>query len=356
MSNLDTKELIRIFEEEINNCSNAFVIGHHHADFDSIGACIGLSFLSSNYDKDCYIIIDEDDSKFEPGVKKIIDNTRNDYNYIKLRDYKELVDKDSILFVVDTSKENMISINNPNNIFKSVIIIDHHEEDDNTLDTNNKIINKESSSTCEMIASVIHNLKLKISRELAIILLAGINLDTKRFKHHTTSRTHNVARWLIDRGADIDLVNELFLEEFDSFCRISNLIINGTIIKKYSKDKLSSIQVSFTYNRNDTEEIYAKEDYAKAADQMMRFNGIDASFVLGYIEEGLIHVSARSNKKINVCKIMQKFGGGGNHQMAGAAIKSNDILALEKALMNSISYGISEELVEEPQTIKIQQI
>ena len=355
MSREELKEYKTLLESEIESSSNVFVIGHHHPDFDSIGSAIGVAHITKNMNKECFIIIDEEDSKLEPGVKRIKDYNSKHYTFININDYIEHVNKDSILFVVDTSKENMISIKNSVNTFKNVILIDHHDEDEYTINTNNKIIIKDSSSACEIVASLIHLSKIKCPKNIANVLLAGINLDTKRFKQNTTSKTHNITKWLIDKGADITTVNDLFLEEFESFCRISNLITNGTIIKKYGED-LSPTQISFTYNRNKTKEIYAKEDYAKAADQMMKFSGIDASFVLGFIDDDTIHISARSNKKVNVCKIMKTLGGGGTNQIAGATLKSNDILKIEKELMNKTVLGISEDITEKPQTIKIQQI
>ena len=162
------------------------------------------------------------------------------------------------------------------------------------------------------------------------------------------------------KGNDIDYVNNLFLEEFESFCRISNLIINGTNIIKYSDDLLSPIQVSFTLNRNNPKEIYAVEDYAKAADRMMKFSGVDAAFTLGYVDDENIHISARSGKKVNVGHIMQAMEGqcGGNGQSAGGRITSDDIFKVEQDLMDRVGLGLSDEedIIEEPPVIKSKQI
>ena len=73
MSKNDIKDFIDLFEREVNNSSKVFVLGHHHYDFDSLGSAIGIAYLTKEYNKDCFIILDEDDSKLEPGVKRIID-------------------------------------------------------------------------------------------------------------------------------------------------------------------------------------------------------------------------------------------------------------------------------------------
>ena len=91
---------------------------------------------------------------------------------------------------------------------------------------------------------------------------------------------------------------------------------------------------------------------------MMKFNGIDASFALGYVEPGVVHISARSTKKVNVGTIMSKMHGGGNPQSAGGRIKTDNILSLENDLMNIIPIGLSdnEDIIEEPPVIKRKQI
>ncbi len=357
MSSHDLKELKSIIESEISKSSIVFITGHTSPDFDSIGACIGLQVLTDALGKKSYIIVDDEESKIEPGVKKIIDENREKFHIITNKEFKELYNPKATLIVADVNKDYMISVKDYLDAFRRIIVIDHHAEDENTIQTPYRFINLETSSACELVARLLTSFHIKYSANVANYLLAGISLDTKRFKHNTTSKTHDVAEKLIDNGADIDYVNNLFLEEFESYCRISNLIINGTIIKKYS-ESLAPIQVSFTLNRNNPRQIYLKEDYAKAADRMMKFKGLDAAFALGFVDEDTIHISARGGKKVNVGKIMQEMQGGGNAQSAGGRIKSQDIFAVEQELMDKVSLGFSEEedIIEEPPIIKLKQI
>ena len=120
---------------------------------------------------------------------------------------------------------------------------------------------------------------------------------------------------------------------------------------------LTPIQVSFSFNKNHPEQIYYKEDLAKASDRMMKFQGIDAAFTLGLIEDGVIYISARSGKRVNVGKIMAEMGGGGTIQSAAARIPSDDIFKLEEILIGNIPKGLSEEedIIDEPPVIKRKQ-
>lgn len=358
MTITDIKKLKDILELEINNSSNVFIVAHNNPDFDAIGSAIGLARLASYYEKEAYIIVEDSVNSLQSGVKKMIDDNKKEFHFIKKRDISKLIDDNSILILTDVNKCDMISVGNKIKDFKSTTIIDHHTENEKTIAANNKFINLEVSSASEVVARILVALKIKYNANVANALLSGICLDTERFKKNTSSKTHDIAEKLINNGANINEVNSLFFEEFDSYCRISNLIVNGTVIEKYSESLLAPINVSFTLNRNEPKTIYRVEDCAKAADQMLSFYGIDASFTMGYVNDKEIHISARGNKKVDVSKIMDAMGGGGNPQCAGCKIETDDILKLEEELKEKISLGISsdENISSEPKVIKVKRI
>ncbi len=358
MSAHDLKIMKDNLEAQLRKSSNVFIVGHNSPDFDSIGSAVGLYTIAEAHGKRAYIIVDDDDSRIEPGVKKMMDENMSKFRFIKKGAFEEIVNNNSLLIVTDVNKKHMISVGDQLDKVRAIYVIDHHNENEDSIDTPFFYNSPEASSASETVARLLMAMKIKYSKDVANFLFAGIRLDTERFKQNTTAKTYDVAKELIDRGADVDYVNNLFLQEFDSFCKISNLIINGTIIRKFSEDSLSPIQVSFTLNRNNPQQIYLKEDYAKAADRMMKFKGIDAAFAMGYVEDNVVHISARSGKRVNVGNIMRELQGGGNSQSAGTRLISDDIFQTEEELMSKISFGISDEenVVEKPQVIKVKQI
>jgi len=351
------KEFKEALENEIINSSKVFIIGHNGPDFDSIGSAVGLYAIVTHFHKKAYIIVNEADDKIEPGVKKILDDHNARFKIINNQEFEELTDENSLLILTDVNKDDRISIGDKLDLVGSIAIIDHHNEDEHTIPTEVTFIDENISSASEIVARLLGNFKVKYGEDIANFLLAGINLDTGRFKKNSTSKTHDVAKTLINNGANSTYINNLFLEEFESYCRISNLIINGTVIKKYS-ETMSPIQISFTLNRNNPKAIYSKEDYAKTADRMMKFKGIDASFTLGYVDPKTIHISARGGQRVNVGKIMQKLNGGGNPQSAGGRVESDDIFEIEEQLMDKVLDVLSEEesTIENPKVIKVKQI
>lgn len=351
--NLSIENLNKLLEDEIKKSGDVFVVGHFCPDFDSIGASLGIKHYANYYNKKAYVVVDDHFSKIESGVKKVIDETNDGKTYLNKEEVLDKVSSDSLLVVVDVNKKDRFCLADSLDKFRNVIVIDHHALGENSVSLDNMFIFLDASSASEVVARALNEAKIKFEKNLACYLLAGISLDTNRFRKATTAITHDAAEKLIDSGADINYVNSLFLEEFDNYCKIRNLMINGTIFQKYT-NSLSTIQVSFTLNRDFPKFIYNKEDCAKAADRMLKFNGIDASFVLGYIDDENVHISARSSRNVNVGKIMEQMNGGGNMESAGALIKSCDIFDVENRLIQTVPVGIEDEYtINKPKVLKL---
>lgn len=346
-----------MLEDVITQSSKVFIVGHNEPDFDSIGSAIGLQVLCEYFGKEAYIIINDADIDLEPGVKKIIDNNKDKYNIITIQEYQNLKDDNSTLIMTDVNKNYLISVRDNLPDFKHIIIVDHHEEDNNTVKTDNKYIDVKVSSASEIVAQVLNSCRCKYNKDVATFLLSGIVLDTKRYIKNTSSKTHDVVEKLMNKGANVDYVNELFLVEFDEDRKINDLIFNGTFFQKYEYSVFETHNISFTLNRNAPFTIYRRDEIAKAADKMLKYR-VDAAFVLGYTKDGAITISARSKNNIDVGRIMSHMHGGGNPINAGAKVSSNDIFDTERELMQQVQWGFNipeiqgEELEIPPQKIK----
>ena len=354
MAFADVKKLREILESGIKNSSNVFIVGHNNPDFDSIGSSIGLARLVKEYNKDVYIIVDDLKLNLQSGIVTVMDSVKDDYKFIKKKDVDKLALKNSLLLVTDVNKRNMVSVGDMLDKFSNIVVIDHHTENEDSIITPYKFIDLGVSSSSEVVTRILNCSKIKYDANVANALLAGIELDTKRFRYNTSPKTHDAAEKLQINGANDDNISDLFLEEFDDFCRISNLIVNGTLIYNYS----ATLGVSFTLNRNEPKEIYRVEDCAKSAVKMFSFKKIDAAFSLGYVSENEIHISARGNGRVDVSKVMMELGGGGNATCAGAKVESQDIFAVEKKIMDSVKVGVdpSEKLYKTPKLIRKKQL
>ena len=335
------KSLKGLLKYLVKNSSRVFIVGHKEPDFDSIGSSIGLQVLCEALGKEAYIVIDDPSIGLDPGVKKIRDASYKKNKMISPEKFTQLCDDDSLLIMTDVNKKYMTPINEHLDSLKKILILDHHEEDTNTVATPYKLINPKISSASEIVGQLLHVFKVKYSKDVANYLLAGIVLDTKRYKKNTTENTHDVATKLMINGGTTDYVNELFLEEFDDDRRICDLVFNGTFFKKYENMLFQNHQVSFTLNREAPTTVYRKEDIAKASDKMLKYP-VDAAFVMGYLKDGSIGISARGKHHIDVGQVMSKMHGGGNMESAGGRVESADIQQVEEELIKIVSEYIEQ--------------
>ena len=71
---------------------------------------------------------------------------------------------------------------------------------------------------------------------------------------------------------------------------------------------------------------------AQVADELINIKGVKASFVAGRNESGVTCVSARSLGEINVQVIVEKIGGGGHLNTAGAQVGESPQVTINKLL------------------------
>ena len=69
---------------------------------------------------------------------------------------------------------------------------------------------------------------------------------------------------------------------------------------------------------------YDKKYLAMISEELLQFEDVEASFTIGYIDDNIIGISARSIGNIDVEKIMNHFNGGGHTTKAACAGKKRN--------------------------------
>lgn len=162
--------------------------------------------------------------------------------------------------------------------------------------------------------------KIKPSSELANYLLSGIYLDTNKLTKNVSSDTMKIVAKLLSHGADMNRVTDLFVQDFKSDRRVQDLV---------SKAEILSYSIATVLADEQTE--YTREELAKVADYLLNY-GVDASFAIGNIGDGIISISARSKEKVNVGEVMKLLGGGGNKCSAATKLTDTTIEEAGKRL------------------------
>lgn len=311
--------------DRIIKASKVIVIPHNNPDFDAIGSAAGLTLIAKKYKKESKIIVNDNLSMVDSGVKIIVDELNRESNLvIDKNKYLKEKNSDDLFILTDVNKKNLISVNDILN--DNTLIIDHHNENENTVNASYKYINTKMSSASEIVTKLITMLKIKIPASIANYLLAGIYLDTNKLTKNTSSDTFKTVSKLIDSGASINRVSDFFTEDFTSDRRVQNLV-NKLDINHYTVGTIIA----------DENEIVEAVELAKAADYSLRY-GLDAVFAMGKISDDVISISARSKGMLNVGEVMSQLQGGGNEHSGATKIKDESIeevgTKLKKLLKN----------------------
>ena len=157
------------------------------------------------------------------------------------------------------------------------------------------------------------------------MLLSGILLDTKQFTRNTGTRTFAAAQYLQSAGANPTDVYNLFKTAPDDLAKEARF---HTDIVMY-RDNVAI--ASCDGETDDSYRIIA----SKAADKMLTLKGVDAAFAIVRIGEA-VHISGRSNGKINVQLVLEKLNGGGHFEVAGAQVVGMSVEDVLERLRESI--------------------
>ena len=313
---------IKEINKMIEQATSVFLMAHRDLDLDAINSCIGMDFYVKSKKKKSYIIIDDEEQ--ELGVKKVLEVERKKINVIRSRHLNTYRDENSLLIVLDTSKSKITQ--NPDVIyeFNKVINIDHHDVSRESLRCDLRVIDEDVSSTCEMITNFLRENNMKITRRLATLLLSGIVLDTNNFRLKTSSETFYIAYYLMMCGANMNDVNELLKQNIHDYIKRQKIISSVKVVR--------GIAIGRGLQRSE----YKKEEIAKSADSLLTFSKIKASFVIANISKNEIGISGRSTGEINVGKILEQFGGGGDENEGAAQIENSNVKKTMEELLKII--------------------
>lgn len=310
-----------------------YIMGHKYPDMDAMGAAVGVYEICKSFNKDAKIILDKTNDSIKEFTDRIENSKFHEDIFIKCDDAIEDCTKDTLVVVVDTHRPNYTECEEILNISDKVAVIDHHRRGIDFINETVLLFHETYvSSTCELITELVQYVDddVKINKLTAEGLLAGISLDTKSFTFKTGVRTFEAASYLKKLGADTVEVKKLFNSN------INDVVIRAEIIQS-AKMIGDNICIASSIKEDENINIIV----AQAADELLNIKDVEASFVLG-MKNKKVFISARSLGNMNVHVIMEKLGGGGHKDVAGAQLD----LSFEdsiKLLRETIDKHLEEE-------------
>ena len=330
----------------ISQAGNVIIMGHRNPDFDAIGACIGAARLAlcavGKSKTEVRIVMNRNSDDFRICAEHLGNHAIYDELFVDAQNALDLVRSDSLLIMVDVNNVNIVEAPDVVKNVENIAIIDHHRQFE-VFDFAPVIsyIHPTASSASELIAEMIEQSPYadELRKEEATLLLAGIMLDTKNFTHSTGAQTFSAVHYLYEKGAHTNVTRLFFYETLDELITSSDF---------GSRTRIYRGRIAITWLNTDqsrAEKINERVAAAKAADRLLTVRGIDASFALVSIGNS-VSISARSGDSINVQIIMEKLGGGGHFDMAGAQINDSTLAYACEQLVKAIDEYLDHDAGE----------
>ncbi|PID82310.1 MAG: hypothetical protein CSB16_01735 [Clostridiales bacterium] len=311
----------------VTESDNIYIMGHRYPDMDCFASSIGMYRVVLNLNKQAFIVLDTVTETIASAYDLFKDNSI--YKFVGTNDLKNSVTKKDLLIIVDTHRPSFTESPDIIDLFERKVVIDHHRRGAEVV-TDTSILYQEpyASSASEMISEIIQYLpgQVKLEANEATVLLAGIVLDTKNYVFNTGFRTFEAASFLRKYGASPQLVQDLFKDNLDDSILKSRIISGATEIKE-------GIVISVCDIKSDV----IKKIISQSADELINIKGIHTAFTLGINQSNEVFVSARSNGNINVQVILEKLGGGGHLETAGAQFNDKTLEEVQKLLLHAIN-------------------
>lgn len=323
-SKVRVRVLSQTLRELIIRANNVIIVGHKTMDFDCFGAAIGISRIVQNLKKPVSIVTYSGgiEKKLNQAIELYQDDLSSLHTLIDEDRALSELEQDTLVILVDHHNKSQTNASRVIEKASKIAIIDHHRRtQDFEFNPIFAYIETSSSSTSEMVAEffVYQSSQIELTDIEATIMFTGILIDTNHFSQRTGSRTFETAAHLRSLGADPAEADNLLKEDFGEFDLRTDVLnrarkVGNYIVAPYEDQVLSRAMIS------------------QVANNLLKIQGVEASFVISPLNDDRVGISARSKGNINVQVIMEDMGGGGHFSMAAVQKENTSVAAMTQEL------------------------
>ena len=263
----------RVFATQLSSyiasAGNVLIMGHANPDFDAIGACVGIARLCMFCGLNPKIIMNTLSKNFKACTEKLL--MIEDYKnvFISPEAGLDMIQSDTLLIIVDANNFNILESPDIAHNVSNFIVIDHHRKvAEFEIEPLLALIDPSASSASEMITGILEQCLPNdaLYKEEANLLLSGIMVDTKNFVKTTGTKTFSAAMYLRGVGANSEIAETYFHEDFDDFMSEAKFNTNITMY-------LDRIAIT---ESDGSDPDFDRVAASKAADKLLTVRGVDA--------------------------------------------------------------------------------
>lgn len=304
--------------DAINKSSRIAVTSHLNPDGDNIGSSLAMCIALAKLEKQVDFILDDsipETYRFLKGAKEVQSRTSFadlDYDLLISMDCGDLERLGRVAVLAEKTQ---------------LVNIDHHIS--NTRFGSINLVEEKASATAEIAYKLIKSMGIFIDKDMAECIYTGIVTDTGMFQYsNTTEETHSIAAELIIAGVNPSYI---FNQVYQNNQKEKILLMKEALksLEFFADDKVSCITIS----REQMDRISKEDLDTEGLINLARdISTVEVAIFLKEKEPNVIKVSLRSKSKVDVCAIVQSFGGGGHIRAAGCTIKGTMEQAKEMLL------------------------
>ncbi len=268
---------------------------------------------------------------------------RYDFHKIKTIDLKKI----TTLIVVDTRSSKRIGPFKPclDNPDLSLHLYDHHPISPGDMKGDVEVI-RNVGSTSTIFTQIFQKKGIDITPDEATIFCLGIYEDTGSLTHLTTTPEDlQAAAWLLEKGAQLDLVSQFITYELTSHhvALLHDLMKTAT---RYTIQNVPIVVVTLSI------QVYV-DDFSLIIRRFMNMENLDTLFALVSMV-GRIYLIARSRiPEVNVGIIARDLGGGGHPTAASATVKDMTMIEAHDKLIRTLHrhvhpQPVAREMMSQP--------
>jgi len=296
---------------------------HKNTDFDALASVMAMTLLKP----DATPVIPK---SINPNVKAFLSIHKEIFEFKT----PDLVDPDAVeeLVVMDVNRwerlEGLQALRDRDDL--QVTIWDHHMNDGNI--EAQTIHQEKIGSTVTLLVSELKRQRKVITAMQATLFLTGLYEDTGNLTFsNTTADDAYAAAWLIERKADLSIVNTFLRPAYGE--KQKNILFK--MLQSANRTKLNGYKLSMS-----RVDIQGHVDSLALVVRMYReILNVDAAFGIFTSNEGKRSiVIGRSNAAtLDMGSIMKGLGGGGHPGAGSAMLKSVNPDAVEDLILNLVS-------------------
>lgn len=320
----------------VKQSQNVLIMGHKQSDLDSFGASLAVAKFVKAFEKDAYVIVDENSLEEKTGniARRLMAEDLYKGKIISPAKAIDLIDEDTLLICVDNHKPALAISEELLDKAEKIVVIDHHRRGEDFVDSPIlTYLEPAASSTVELVVELFEyqRVEIEVLPTEATVMYAGMLVDTNYFRNHVGSRTFQIASKLKEKQANVSRAYEFLQDDYKTTQEKMSISANAY---RFGNDILIAY--------GNEEEIYTRPLLAKVGNELLNIAEIKAVFVAGRIDKDKIAISARSKTEVNVQLIMEKLGGGGHFSMAACQVEEKTVKETIDKLEEAIDQYLDE--------------